>query len=93
MWYTHLYYVEKIPECGAVNYFETSAYGTLREMNVIRELYTPDKTEKFCGPSTQKDMFWYDLSLGYAVPDSISMDSLRGVWKKATVSTAKKKTR
>ena len=93
LWYTHLYYVEKIPECGAVNYFETSAYGTLREMNVIRELYTPDKTEKFCGPSTQKDMFWYDLSLGYAVPDSISMDSLRGVWKKATVSTAKKKTR
>jgi hypothetical protein len=93
LWHTHLYYVESIPECGAMNRFQPSAYGTLREMNIIRELYTPNQMESFCGPSTQKDMFWYDLSRGYMVPDSVSMDSLRGVWKKATVSAAKPKSR
>ncbi len=93
LWHTHLYYVESIPECGAVNVFESSAYGTLREMVVVRELYTPDESETFCGPSTQKDMFWFDLNYGYMVPDSVSMDSLRGVWSRATVNTAKKKTR
>ena len=93
IWYTHLYYVEKIPECGAVNLFESSAYGTLREMVAVRELYSPDESEAYCGPSTQKDAFWYDLNYGRAVPDTISMDSLRKVWDKATVSTAKKKTR
>ncbi len=87
VWHTHLYYAEKIPECGAVNSFESSAYGTLREMNVIRQLYTPSTSETFCGPSTQKDMFWFDMSYGGMVPDSISMDSLRGVWEKATVAT------
>ena len=87
IWHTHLYYVEKIPECGAVNSYESSAYGTLREMNVIRQLYTPSASETFCGPSTQKDMFWFDMSYGAMVPDSISMDSLRGVWEKATVAT------
>jgi hypothetical protein len=93
LWHVHLYYVEQIPECGSVNFFESSAYGTLREMNIIRELYTPDNTESFCGPSTQKDMFWYDLSRSRVVPDTISLDSLRNVWNKAKVSTAKKKTR
>ena len=93
LWHTHLYYVEKIPECGSINSFESSAYGTLHEMNIVRELYTPDNTEKACGPSTQKDMFWFDLSRGYAVPDTVSVDSLRNVWNKATVNTAKMKTR
>ena len=93
IWHTHLYYVESIPECGAMNKFQISAYGTLREMIAIRELFSPSKTEKFCGPSTQKDMFWYDMSQGYMVPDSISMDSLRQVWQKATVSAAKPKSR
>ena len=93
LWHTHLYYVESIPECGAMNRFQASAYGTLREMNFVRELYTPNKTERSCGPSTQKDMFWYDLSRGTMVPDSISMDSLRGVWQKATVSASKPKSR
>ena len=91
IWHTHLYYVESIPECGSMNSFQISAYGTLREMNVVRELYSPSGAEPFCGPSTQKDMFWYDLSRGYMVPDSISMDSLRGVWQKATVSAPKPK--
>ncbi len=93
LWHTHLYYVEKIPECGSVNSFISSAYGTLREMNVVRQLYTPDESKDYCGPSTQKDMFWYDLSRGYMVPDSVSMDSLRSVWQKATVSAAKPKNR
>ena len=93
LWHTHLYYVESIPECGAMNRFQASAYGTLREMNVIRELYSPDLSEQFCGPSTQKDMFWYDLNYNRMVPDSVSMDSLRGVWQKATVSAAKPKDR
>ena len=93
LWHTHLYYVEQIPECGALNSFVSSNYGTLREMNIVRELYSPDNSESFCGPSTQKDMFWYDYNRKSMVPDSISMDSLRGVWEKATVSTAKKKTR
>lgn len=93
IWHTHLYYVESIPECGAMNRFQISAYGTLRELIAIRELFSPSKTERFCGPSTQKDMFWYDMSQGYMVPDSVSMDSLRGVWQKATVSAAKPKSR
>ena len=93
LWHTHLYYVEKIPECGAVNSFTSSAYGTLREMNIVRELWSPDESETFCGPSTQKDMFWFDMNSGRMVPDTISMDSLRKVWDKATVNTAKKKTR
>ena len=89
LWHTHLYYVEKIPECASFNSFTASAYGTLREMNIVRELYAPDSSETFCGPSAQKDMFWFDLSSGYAVPDTISVDSLRGVWGKATVATDK----
>ena len=40
-----------------------------------------------------KDMFWFDMNSGRMVPDTISMDSLRKVWDKATVNTAKKKTR
>ena len=92
LWHTHLYYVEKIPKCGAVNVvpdkFSISAYGTKREMIAIRELYTPDASETFCGPSTQKDMFWFDLSFNRMVPDTISMDSLRKVWEKATVATS-----
>ncbi|MBQ3839317.1 MAG: hypothetical protein II819_05125 [Fibrobacter sp.] len=92
LWHTHLYYVEKIPECGAVNVvpnrFSISAYGTKREMIAVRELYTPDAAESFCGPSTQKDMFWFDLNYNRMVPDTISMDSLRKVWEKATVATS-----
>lgn len=91
LWHTHLYYVEKIPECGAVDIssklFSYTPYATKREMIVTRGLLSPDKSETFCGPSTQKDMFWYDLNYKRMVPDSVSMDSLRGIWEKATVAT------
>lgn len=92
LWHTHLYYVEKIPECGAIDAtpksYSYTPYATKREMIVSRKLYTPDASESFCGPSTQKDMFWFDLNSNRMVPDTISMDSLRKVWEKATVATS-----
>ena len=92
LWHTHVYYVEKIPNCGSIDVaskkFSYTPFATKRDMVVIRELYSPDNSETFCGPSTQKDMFWLDLNAARMVPDTISMDSLRKVWEKATVATS-----
>ena len=55
----------------------------------IRELFTPDKNESFCGPNSKKDWMVYNLSGNKLVVDSDTLailDSLSKIWKKATVA-------
>lgn len=85
IWYTSTYYVEEIPECGAVNFFNKGSFLVGNDFSVIRELYVPEKSETFCGPSTTKDLYFYDIGRNRYVADTVDVDSLYEIWKSATV--------
>jgi hypothetical protein len=89
IWHYNTYYIEKIPECGAYSSFSISNYTIGDRMRVIREVFTPDKEESFCGPNSKKDWMVYNVSGGSMITDSDSisvLDSLSELWKKATVA-------
>lgn len=88
IWHYSTYYTEKIPECGTYSYFAINAFTIGGQARFIRELFTPDDNESFCGPSSKKDWMVYSLSGGMVVDsDSIAiLDSLYKIWKKASVA-------
>ncbi|MCQ2054469.1 MAG: hypothetical protein MJY82_04160 [Fibrobacter sp.] len=89
IWYTSTYYMETIPECGAVDQFNKGKFKSGTKFVVGRNLYTPAESEQFCGPSTRKNLYVYDLGRNRYVADTVDVDSLYSIWKSATV--AKKK--
>ena len=89
IWHYSTYYTEKIPECGTYSSFAVSNYTLGGQVRFIRELFTPDKEESFCGPNSKKDWMVYNLSGNKMVVDSDTLtvlDSLSKIWKKATVA-------
>ena len=89
IWHYSTYYTEKIPKCGTYSSFAVSSYTVGDRVRFIRELFTPDKDESFCGPNSQKEWMVYNLSGNKMVVDSDSvtiLDSLSKIWKKATVA-------
>ena len=89
IWHYSTYYTEKIPECGTYSYFLISTFVVGNQARFIRELFTPDDEETFCGPNSQKDWMVYNLSANQMVVDTdstVSLDSLYKIWKKATVT-------
>ena len=89
IWHYSTYYTEKIPECGTYSSFAVTSYTIGERVRFIRELFTPDEDETFCGPNSKKDWMVYNLSGNKMVVDSDSvaiLDSLYKIWKKATVA-------
>ena len=89
IWHYSTYYTEKIPECGTYSHFAINSFVIGGQARFIRELFTPDKDESFCGPNSKKDWMVYNLSTNKMVVDSDSvtvLDSLYKIWKKATVA-------
>ncbi|MBR4559470.1 MAG: hypothetical protein IKO21_07885 [Fibrobacter sp.] len=89
IWHYSTYYTEKIPKCGTFNQFSVSNYTIGDRVRFIRELMTPDKDESFCGPASQEEWMVYNMSKNQMVLDTGSvaiLDSLKKIWKKATVA-------
>jgi len=89
IWHYSTYYTEKIPECGTYSSFEINTFVVGGTARFIRELFTPDENETFCGPNSKKDWMVYNLSSKEMVVDTdstLSLDSLYKIWKKATVA-------
>ena len=89
IWHYSTYYTEKIPECGAYSSFSISNYTIGDRIRFVRELFTPDEDETFCGPNSKKDWMVYSVSRGTMVTDSDSvsvLDSLSKIWEEATVA-------
>ena len=89
IWHYSTYYTEKIPKCGTFNQFSVSNYTIGNRVRFIRELMTPDKDESFCGPASQEEWMVYNMSKNQMVLDTGSvaiLDSLKKIWKKATVA-------
>jgi hypothetical protein len=89
IWHYSTYYTEKIPECGTYSHFAIHAFQIGGQARFVRELFTPDEDESFCGPNSKKDWMVYNLSTNKMVVDSDSvtvLDSLYKIWKKATVA-------
>lgn len=89
VWHTSVYYMETIPECGAVNTFDRNSFVVGGNITVIRELYAPDESETSCGPSTRKDLYVFDIGRNRYVPDTVDVDSLYKRWKSAKVAKNK----
>lgn len=89
IWHYSTYYTEKIPECGTYGSFAISNFTVGNRARFIRELFTPDDEETFCGPNSKKDWMVYSLSAGGMVTDSDSvtvLDTLSKIWNDATVA-------
>lgn len=87
IWHQSTYYVEKIPKCGTFNSFNMVYYGVGQRVRFIRELFSPDSSETFCGPATGERWNVYNLSNSKMDVDSLSrLDSLIAQWKKAEVA-------
>ena len=89
IWHYSTYYTEKIPECGTYSHFAINSFVIGGQARFIRELFTPDEDESFCGPNSKKDWMVYNLSTNKMVVDSDSvmvLDTLYKIWKKATVA-------
>ena len=81
LWHTSLYYVEEIPECASMNSFERGSLTLGKNFTVVRELMVPDESETFCGPSTLKDLYIFDITRNRVFPDTLDADSLYRIWK------------
>ena len=81
LWHTSLYYVEEIPECASMNSFAKGSFNIGKKFTVVRELMVPDESESFCGPSTLKNLFVYDILRNRVFPDTLDADSLYEIWK------------
>lgn len=87
IWHFSTYYLEHIPKCGTFNSFSASYYSVGQRVRFVRELYTPDESEKFCGPATGPEWMVYNMSGNKMVVDSLSkLDSLLSAWKMASVA-------
>lgn len=87
IWHYSTYFVEKIPECGTYGSINAAYYGVGQRVRFIRELFSPDESETFCGPSTGRQWMVYNMNGMKMVVDSLSMlDSLLLTWKEATVA-------
>ena len=89
IWHYNTYYIENIPKCGTYNSFGMSYYAVGQRVRFIRELYTPDGDESFCGPASQKKKMVYNLSNSKMVLDTgnvVILDTLSKIWKKAKVA-------
>lgn len=89
IWHYSTYYAEKIPECGTYNSFAVSNYSVGSRVRFIRELFSPDSKETFCGPASQKKWMVYNLSGNNMVVDSDSisvLDTLYKIWEDAAVA-------
>jgi hypothetical protein len=89
IWHYSTYYAEKIPKCGTFNQFTISNFTIGDRVRFIRELMTPDEDESFCGPASQEEWMVYNMSRNQMVLDTDSiaiLDSLKKIWKKATVA-------
>ena len=96
IWHYSTYYAEKIPECGAYSSFVINTFVVGSQARFIREMFTPDKDESFCGPNSKKDWMVYNLSTQKMVVDTDStkvLDSLYKIWEKAAVAPDTSKTK
>ncbi|MCF0216040.1 MAG: hypothetical protein HUK21_06160 [Fibrobacteraceae bacterium] len=91
VWYTSSYYVEEIPSCGTLKSFTLPGYSYGKPMNVVRNLFVPDKSEKACGPASREDLLIINIAKDSLVTDSARVDSLYEIWKSAKVAPSKNK--
>lgn len=89
IWHTSTYYIEEIPECGSVDKFSTWQDYKEGKKAFSRLLFTPGEDESACGPSTQKDLYMYDIGRGVYMADTVDVDSIVAVWKKAKKARSK----
>jgi hypothetical protein len=90
IWHTSTYYVESIPECGAVDKFSRGSFYIANEFVVTREVFERSDSEPSCGPSTTKELFVYDIGRNHYVADTVDVDSLVKAWKSAKVAKSAK---
>lgn len=89
IWHYSTYYAEKIPKCGTFSQFNLSNFTVGDHVRFIRELMTPDEDESFCGPASQEEWMVYNMSRNQMVLDTgsvVILDSLKKIWKKASVA-------
>ncbi len=89
IWHTSTYYIEEIPECASVDQFSTWYDNKDGKKKFARLLFLPGEEETACGPSTQKDLYMYDIGRGIYMADTVDVDSIIDIWKKAKVARSK----
>lgn len=87
IWHYSTYYMEKIPRCATYASYEKAYYKLGGRVRFIRQLFAPDESEKFCGPSSSPEWMVYDVERNKMFVDSLNLlDSLIAVWKQAKIA-------